>query len=133
MNNVSAPVFLTPSAVRPRLTAAVGGALLRAILTVVALGFLPSGSSAHADPMSTWQPGVGSELMTSVAPAGENRQLVTMIDPRTGVMAVYLIDDVSGEVSLKSVRAFQWDLQLGEFNGTSPLPRAIRSLVEQNR
>ncbi len=71
--------------------------------------------------------------MTSVAPAGENRQLVTMIDPRTRVMAVYLIDGVSGEVSLKSVRAFQWDLQLAEFNGTSPLPREIRSLVEQHR
>ncbi len=83
--------------------------------------------------MSTWQPGAGSELITSVSPAGENRQLVTMIDPRTRVMAVYLIDGVSGEVSLKSVRAFQWDLQLAEFNGTSPLPREIRSLVEQHR
>lgn len=133
MNNASASVSLAPSAVRPRLTAAVGGALLSAILTVVALGFLPSGSSAHADPMSTWQPGAGGELMTSVSPAGENRQLVTMIDPRTRVMAVYLIDGVSGEVSLKSVRAFQWDLQLAEFNGTSPLPREIRSLVEQHR
>lgn len=113
--------------------AAAIGALLGAFVTVAVLGFVPSGSAAHADAMSAWQPGVGGELITSVNPTAENRQLITMIDPRTRVLAVYLIDGATGEVSLKSVRAFQWDLQLAEFNGTSPLPREIRSLVEQNR
>lgn len=109
------------------------GALLGVIVAVVALGFIPFGAAAHADAMSAWQPGVGGDLITSINPTSDNRQLITMIDPRTRVLAVYMIDGATGEVSLKSVRAFQWDLQLAEFNGTSPLPREIRSLVEQHR
>ncbi|MGC3970212.1 MAG: hypothetical protein QM775_23650 [Pirellulales bacterium] len=107
--------------------------MLGVFVTVAALGFVSSGGTAHADAMSTWQPGVGTDLITSVHPTADNRQLITMIDPRTRVLAVYMIDGATGEVSLKSVRAFQWDLQLAEFNGTSPLPREIRSLVEQHR
>ena len=124
---------LTSTAFRCSMKAAAVGALLSAILVVAAIGVYPWGASAHAEPVSAWQPGLNGDLITSVAPAAENRQLVTIIDPKTRVMAVYLIEGATGEVSFKSVRAFQWDLQLAEFNGTTPLPREIRTLVEQHR
>lgn len=113
--------------------AAVVGALLGSILTVVAVGVLPVGTSVRAENGAAWHPGSGADLITSTTMVAENRQLVTVIDPKTRVLAVYLIDGATGEVALKSVRAFQWDLQLAEFNGTAPLPREIRSLVEQHR
>jgi len=113
--------------------AAVIGALLGAILTVVIVGVLPVGTSARAQGGASWHPGSASDLITSTAAVADNRQLVTVIDPKTRVLAVYMIDGTNGEVSLKSVRAFQWDLQLAEFNGTAPLPREIRSLVEQHK
>ena len=113
--------------------AAVIGALLGTILTAVVVGVLPVGTSARAQNGAGWQAGSTSDLITSTASVADNRQLVTVIDPKTRVLAVYMIDGVTGEVSLKSVRAFQWDLQLAEFNGTTPLPREIRSLVEQHR
>ena len=64
--------------------------------------------------------------------AGDERQQVAVIDPKTRTMSVYHIDLASGAISLKSVRNIQWDLQLVEFNGVSPLPREIRSLLEEN-
>ena len=62
---------------------------------------------------------------------GNGRQQVTVIDSRKRVMSVYHIESGSGEISLKSVRSIQWDLQMDEFNGVSPLPREIRSLMLQ--
>lgn len=112
--------------------AAVVGALLGTIITFVIVGVLPVGTPARAQTGAGWQPGSTSDLITSTAPVAGNRQLVTVIDPKTRVLAVYMIDGTSGEITLKSVRAFQWDLQLAEFNGTSPLPREIRSLVEKH-
>ena len=62
--------------------------------------------------------------------AGEGQRQLTLIDPRNRVMAVYHVDDGSGEISLRSVRTFHWDLLMDDFNGVSPSPREIRSLVE---
>jgi hypothetical protein len=46
-------------------------------------------------------------------------------------MSVYHIDRQTGEIALRSVRNVAWDLQMEEFNGVSPSPREIRSLLEQ--
>jgi hypothetical protein len=70
-------------------------------------------------------------LIALATPAGEQRQQVTVIDPEKRVLSVYHIDLATGEVTLKSVRNIHWDLQMTEFNGTSPLPREVRSLIEQ--
>lgn len=110
--------------------AAVIGALLGTILTVVVVGVMPFGTSARAQSAASWHPGSPSDLITSTATVANNHQLVTIIDPKTRVLAVYMIDGTNGEISLKSVRAFQWDLQLAEFNGTHPLPREIQPLVD---
>jgi hypothetical protein len=73
----------------------------------------------------------GANLMTVTAQSGENRQQVTLIDPATRTMAVYHIDTSNGEIVLKSVRNLNYDLQMIEFNGTSPLPNEIRAILEQ--
>ena len=70
------------------------------------------------------------QLITQVTPLGDNRQQLVVIDPELHAMAVYHID-AAGEVVLKSVRNFHWDLQMEQFNGTSPLPREIRSQIDQ--
>lgn len=71
-----------------------------------------------------------SSLITLPADSAQSQQ-VTVIDPQTRAMAVYHIDKATGRVSLKSVRQCHWDLQLEEFNGASPLPREIQSMLRR--
>ena len=61
---------------------------------------------------------------------GDTRQQLTVIDPQVHVVSVYHIELATGEISLKSVRNIHWDLQMSEFDGVNPLPREIRSLLE---
>ena len=70
-------------------------------------------------------------LVVTTMPAGEQRQQVTVIDPETRVLSVYHIDLATGAVVLKSVRNIHWDLQMVEFNATSPLPREVKALLDQ--
>jgi hypothetical protein len=70
-------------------------------------------------------------LIAFSAPASETRQQITLIDPVLRTMSVYHIEKDTGEITLKSVRRFHWDLQMEEFNGVEPTPRDIRSLIEQ--
>jgi hypothetical protein len=72
-----------------------------------------------------------AELIALSHDLGDGRQQVTVIDPKARVMAVYHVERTSGEIALKSVRNVHWDLQMEEFNGVSPAPRDIRSLLEQ--
>ena len=75
---------------------------------------------------------IGGELITFTSPAPENRQQLTVIDPQSRAMAIYHVDSTTGVVSLKSVRNIQFDLMMSEFNGVSPLPREIQSMVENH-
>lgn len=109
--------------------AAVIGAFVGALVSAFASGAIPLGAAAHADRSASIQG--TDDLITSTAMTSDNRQLVTIIDPKTRVLAVYVVDGASGNVALKSVRNFHWDLQLVEFNGVNPLPREIQSLIEQ--
>jgi hypothetical protein len=78
------------------------------------------------------QPATSGEFVVLTMALGERRQQVSVIDAKTKCMCVYHIDAETGEIHLKSVRNLRWDLELQEFNGTSPLPREIRTLVEQH-
>jgi hypothetical protein len=75
----------------------------------------------------------GGTLITLSSPAGEHREQLTVIDPVTRALAVYHLDAESGLVELKSVRNIHYDLQMNEFNGTSPLPNEIRSLLGERQ
>ena len=73
----------------------------------------------------------GNQLIALPLDLGDSGQQVTLIDPRQQVMGVYHIDRTSGEISLKCVRNTHWDLLMDEFNGVSPSPREIRSLLQR--
>ena len=75
-------------------------------------------------------PAVNSSLITHTAESNTGQQL-TVIDPRTRSMAVYHVEKNTGKVTLKSVRQIHWDLQLDEFNGVSPTPREIQTLLSR--
>lgn len=68
-----------------------------------------------------------AELITHVTAADGEPQVVTVIDPRQRVMAVYHVDRASGKITPMSVRNITWDLQMIEFNSGNPLPQDIRS------
>ncbi|MEX2176158.1 MAG: hypothetical protein WD872_17485 [Pirellulaceae bacterium] len=97
-------------------------------LCVGAFGF-PEASAQRAAPGQD-RAGSSAELLALSFDAGEGRQQLTVLDPRTRVMAVYHVDRVTGALSLKSVRNVHWDLQIEDFNSANPTPREIRALSE---
>ena len=42
--------------------------------------------------------------------AADGKQQITIVDPRTRVIAVYQVDKVNGSLALRSVRNVHWDL-----------------------
>ena len=73
------------------------------------------------------------QLLALPYETADGRQQVTIVDPRTRVIAVYSVDKVNGSLALRSVRNVHWDLLMEEYNTThgSPTPREIRALAEQ--
>jgi hypothetical protein len=121
---------------------AMGGALVGAGLVVFALQSpAPSGEALGqrfaAQRTNTHEVSESSDLivMSAAAEPGEQGvpvERVTIVDPKSRTMAVYHVKTTTGEIELKSVRKFEWDLQMEEFNATSPLPREVRSQVTPN-
>jgi hypothetical protein len=69
--------------------------------------------------------------MMHVTAADSQPQVVTVIDPRQRVLAVYHVDPASGKIVPKSIRNITWDLQMIEFNSGDPLPQDIRSGLQR--
>jgi hypothetical protein len=109
---------------------AAGGALAVLVVALLAASVLPSVGFAQRAAVSPGSAAGG--LITLSTSVGDHRQQLVVVDPETRGLAVYHIDNASGEISLKSVRNIHYDLKISEFNGTSPLPREIRSLLEPN-
>jgi hypothetical protein len=86
-----------------------------------------SAAGLHTDP-SRVQSG---ELITHVTAFDGQPQIVTVIDPRQRVMAVYHVDRTTGQITPKSIRNITWDLQMIEFNSGDPLPQDIRSGLQR--
>ena len=62
--------------------------------------------------------------------SNEGPERVVLVDPNQRSLAVYHIDRKTGAISLRSVRNVHWDLGLDDFNGVSPAPREIRTLLQ---
>lgn len=113
---------------------AVFGILICTGLLLAALGVGLQRNTAFAQRNSSERPAAtlpSDQLIALSSDGAEGYQQVTLVDPTKRVMSVYHIDRKSGEITLKSVRNVNWDLQMDEFNGVSPSPREIRSLLEQ--
>jgi hypothetical protein len=108
------------------------GALVGAGLVAVAIGLFGQRGEVFAQRVTPCPQGAtGGELIAVPTPLGDRGQLLTVIDPRQQTIGVYSIDLTTGKISLRSVRAIRWDLQMTEFNGDSPLPREVRLQLEQ--
>lgn len=120
------------------------GMAVFAVLGIVVLGTCLSKTNALAQNPNFSQPvqeqreapptlavaGAQEGLIVLHLDGAPNHPLVALIDARKRVMSVYQVDSNTGEIRLKSVRNVDWDLQLDEFNGTSPSPREIQSLLQ---
>jgi len=70
-------------------------------------------------------------LTTVFSDVDERHGQLTLVDPRSRVVGVYHIDRSTGEISLKSVRNVNWDLQMMQFNSKTPLPQEIQGMLKQ--
>jgi hypothetical protein len=105
------------------------GALFVAVLVMAANAGTGVSESAYSPnyPVIANAP----ELITHVTAAEGQMQVVTVIDPRERVMAVYHVDRATGQITPKSVRNITWDLQMIEFNSGDPSPQDIRSGLQR--
>jgi hypothetical protein len=105
------------------------GALFVAVLVMAA----NAGTGVSESAYSPNYPAIANapELITHVTAAEGQMQVVTVIDPRERVMAVYHVDRATGQITPKSVRNITWDLQMIEFNSGDPSPQDIRSGLQR--
>jgi hypothetical protein len=106
------------------------GTLVFAGLVVAIFAAVAQPEAVYTGRVPTSPVTASGQLITLASQLGENRQQLVVIDPELHVMSVYHIDS-AGEITLKSVRNFHWDLQMEHHNGTSPLPGEIRSMIGQ--
>jgi hypothetical protein len=109
---------------------AILGALAGTCLVCVAVAGSGGDGRALAQ-RATVLPEASAGLIALPSLSADGRQMLTVIDPQRQTLAYYQIDATRGEIVLKGVRNLHWDLQIEEYNGTSPLPSEVRSLVEQ--
>ena len=106
------------------------GAVLIAGLVIAATAVRSSSEPADG-PLAEPSRVQSAELITHVTAADGEPQLVTVIDPRQRVMAVYHVDRASGQIALRSIRNITWDLQMIEFNSGDPMPQDVRSGLQR--
>jgi hypothetical protein len=105
------------------------GALTVAGLVLAAMagrGFSEPPSSERGE-YAPYESPSARELITHMSAPEGQPHVLTVIDPRQRVIAVYHVDRASGEIALRSVRNFTWDMQMIEFNSGEPLPQDIRA------
>lgn len=83
----------------------------------------------RASPYQVQSTLANADMLAVSANVGDKYQQLTIIDPKLHVMSVYHIEFATGRIALRSVRAFNFDLQMKQFNGKDPLPEEIESLL----
>jgi hypothetical protein len=101
-------------------------ALLGSGVVLAIMSGLNRFDAAHAQSESLYA-GDRGELLTHFAAHEGHLHLLVVVDTQKRVLAAYHVDAVTGEVKLKSVRNFAWDLQMIDYNTGEPLPQDIRS------
>lgn len=109
----------------------IGFAVGLAVAVLVA-GMFASPDAVMAQRTDVDPSAVAKHPVLFTTPIDQQRQLLTVFDPETLTLCVYHIDSGSGEISLKSARNLTWDMQMIEFNGKSPLPQEIRSMLQRS-
>lgn len=101
------------------------------VLAGVVLTALLTGWPADAEQFGRG-PGMPHGGLITYVQSHETRPTeVIVIDPESRAMGVYHIGRDKGEIQLKSVRQFAWDLGMTDYNSSSPLPEEIRKGLER--
>ena len=111
---------------------AVLGFLIVAGLVIVGWAANPprSDDALPRAPLSQLQATMANpEMIVASASVGEKFQQLAVIDTKLRVMSVYHVDFATGAIALKSVRNFQYDQQMTQFNAKEPLPDDLRALI----
>jgi hypothetical protein len=103
------------------------GVTLGIVAVAISLMMSQLQSTAYGQ-RSVIPPNDGSEIL--LAQMGD-KGMIVLVDTRQKVISSYRVDDQTGEISLRSVRNFAWDLMMDEFNGGAPKPKEIKALLEQ--
>ncbi len=107
------------------------GASIVVGLVVAAVGAMPEPNAVHGQRMDPSQSAsAGRELITHATVVDGRYQQLVVLDPKRESLAVYQVELATGNVELCCVRKISWDLQMTYFNGKSPLPPEIQSLIE---
>ena len=78
--------------------------------------------------------GSSRELVTHFQDHAAGPTVITVVDPQTRVLAVYHVSRDTGEIKLKGVRPFAWDLQItGGYNSDNPSPDDIRKGLDRQQ
>jgi hypothetical protein len=131
--SLEAPVPQQRPPTRPkedRMRLSLIGALIVAVWVIAASAGTGSPEPAYG-PAVSYPSAPAAELLSHVTSADGQSQVVTIIDPRQRVMAVYHVDRTTGQITPKCVRNITWDLQMIEFNSGDPLPQDIRSGLQR--
>jgi hypothetical protein len=106
-------------------------------LAVVALGLGLLANDWQGNPDAAFAApllpaGVGSTgLITHVQELDGKMLRVVVIDPAQRVMGIYDISGDTGEIQPKSIRNFNADLQMLEFNSGAPSPADIQNTLNR--
>ncbi|MDH3717459.1 MAG: hypothetical protein OES79_05000 [Planctomycetota bacterium] len=106
------------------------GVVMVAGVVMLARGVFPTPEPVFASHAASQL--ADQSLITLSSSLEDGRQQLTVVDPKLRAVAVYHINPANGVLTLRSVRNIHWDLQMSQFNGVSPLPQQIRSMLEQN-
>ena len=108
------------------------GVLVGAMVAAVAVVLLDRCGEAMAQRVVPGpQASANGDLIAVPLPVGDKGQLLTVLDPHQQTMGVYWVEAATGKITLRSVRNIRYDLMMMDFNGDNPLPREIRTQLEQ--
>jgi hypothetical protein len=79
-------------------------------------------------------PGVSNtDVVSHSFQVNNTTQCITVINTKSQQLLVYHIDMIKGSSTLMSARNIANDLQISAFNSEKPLPREIKSMLEQQQ
>jgi hypothetical protein len=71
----------------------------------------------------------GERIIALDGPTADGNKMIVVIDDDRQAMGSYEIDTQTGQITLRCVRNFRWDLEMDEFNGSEPSPRQIQAIL----
>ncbi len=107
------------------------GLLVGVIAATVVVSLGSEDSDLYAQRLGGFdaQAPTGEGLAVLLGPVADGQQLVLLVDEQRQTMATYHVQVESGQISLRGVRNYRWDLQMEEFNGAEPSPEKIQALL----